>query len=150
MSGSGGSWRPCVRRRPRHCLYWLGLRLGMGCLGGAVGRPTLPAFSHEASTTGRTFMPEALMILLSVGALWAFARWIDRQSPMGTSRWLPLLAALCFPRQNTYPLSRFSAGRLSLGALGVALRPSSPFLWLYLVLALGTRRTLVLARQPDL
>ena len=50
-----------------------------------------------------------------------------------------------FSRQNTYPLSRFSIGRLSLAALGVALHLQARALALPRA-GRGTRLTLVLAR----
>ena len=115
-------------------LYWLGLRLGMG-RPGALLAALLYLLSPMSIYYGRTFMPEALMILLSVGALWAFARWID-SSRLWDFALAVLLAALCF---------LVKIPTLYLGFPLVALAwvrwrwrfVLKPALWLYLVLALA-------------
>ena len=83
---------------------------------------------------GRAIMPEALMVLLSVTALWSLQRWLEAPSPAGF-----LLAAasagLCFAVKVPtlylgFPLVALAVQRHGAGFLR---RPS---LWLYLVLVL--------------
>ena len=115
-------------------LYWLGLRLGMGRLGALLAALLYLLFPMSIYY-GRTFMPEALMILLSVGSLWAFARWID-----SSRRWdfalAVLLAALCFLVK--IPTLYLGFPLVALAWLHWRWRFAfKPVLWLYLVLALA-------------
>lgn len=111
-------------------LYMLALRLGMekrGALFGALFYQLFPLSIYY----GRTFMPEALMILLSVGALLAFARWIDS----GTGWALAIAvssAALCFLVKIPTLYLGFPLVALAWVRWGwrFTLKPS---LWLYLV-----------------
>ena len=114
-------------------LYWLALRLGMGRLGALLAALLYLLFPMSIYY-GRTFMPEALMILLSVGSLWAFARWID-----SGRRWdfalAALLAALCFLVKIPTLYLGFPLVALAWVRWGwhFVLKPA---LWLYLVLVL--------------
>ena len=114
-------------------LYGLGRRLGME-RPGALLAALLYLLFPMSIYYGRAFMPEALMILLSVGALWAFARWID-----GECRWdfalAVLLAALCFLVKIPTLYLGFPLVALAWMRWGwrFVLQPA---LWLYLVLAL--------------
>ena len=75
-------------------LYFLAMRLGMGSAGALSGALCYLLFPISIYF-GRTFMPEALMLLLSVGALWTFARWLDdgRRASFAIAA---VVAALCF------------------------------------------------------
>ena len=114
-------------------LYWLGLRLGLGRLGALLAALLYLLFPMSIYY-GRTFMPEALMILLSVGSLWAFARWID-----SSRRWdfalAVLLAALCFLVK--IPTLYLGFPLVALAWLRWGWRfILKPVLWLYLVLVI--------------
>ena len=114
-------------------LYGLGRRLGMGQLGALLAAVLYLIFPMSIYY-GRTFMPEALMILLSVGSLWAFARWID-----SGRRWdfalATLLAALCFLVKIPTLYLGFPLVALAWVRWGRRF-VVKPVLWLYLVLAL--------------
>ena len=114
-------------------LYLLALRLGIGAAGAVTGALCFLLFPVSIYF-GRTFMPEALMLLLSVGTLWTFARWLDdgRRSSFVLAA---VVAALCF---------MVKIPTLYLGFPLVALAWSQwgwrfirvPVLWLYLALVL--------------
>ena len=114
-------------------LYWLALRLGMG-RPGALLAALLYLLFPMSIYYGRTFMPEALMILLSVGSLWAFARWIDsgRRRDFALAA---LLGALCFLVKIPTLYLGFPLVALAWVHWGwrFVLKPA---LWLYLVLVL--------------
>lgn len=114
-------------------LYCLGLRLGLG-RAGALLAALLYLLFPMSIYYGRTFMPEALMILLSVGSLWAFARWIDSRC-----RWdfalATLLAALCFLVKIPTLYLGFPLIALAWVRWGWRF-VRKPALWLYLALAL--------------
>ena len=114
-------------------LYLLALRFGIGPLGALLGGLFYLLFPLSIYY-GRVFMPEALMLLLSVGALWSFARWSE-----GGDRWsfalAALLAALCFVVKIPTLYLGFPLVALAWARWGwrLLLKPS---LWLYLVLVL--------------
>ena len=134
MSGSGGSWRHCARRQLRRCFIGWVLRLGMGRLGALLAALLYLLFPMSIYY-GRTFMPEALMILLSVGSLWAFARWVDsgRQWAFALAA---LVAALCFLVKIPTLYLGFPLVALAWVRWGWRFL-LKPVLWLYLVLALA-------------
>ncbi len=83
---------------------------------------------------GRAVMPEALMILLSVSALWLFQRWLEQP---GARRFAlaALTAGLCFAVKIPtlylgFPLVALAMARHEWGFL------RRPLMWLYLLLAL--------------
>jgi 4-amino-4-deoxy-L-arabinose transferase-like glycosyltransferase len=83
---------------------------------------------------GRAFMPEALMLLLSIGALLAFARW-TRTEARGDFALAALVGALCFMVKIPtlylgFPLVALAWGRWGWGFL------RRPLLWAYLALVL--------------
>ena len=114
-------------------LYLLALRLGIGAVGALTGVLCYLLFPISIYF-GRTFMPEALMLLLSVATLWTFVRWLDdgRRSSFVLA---VVVAALCF---------MVKIPTLYLGFPLVALAWSQwgwrfirmPVLWLYLALVL--------------
>ncbi|MBT6623344.1 MAG: hypothetical protein HOB41_26025 [Gemmatimonadetes bacterium] len=113
-------------------LYLLALRLGLSARSALFGSLFYLLFPLSVYY-GRTFMPEALMIFLSVAALWAFARWIDS----GT-RWdfvlAVWLAALCFLVKIPTLYLGFPLVALAWERWGgrFVLKPS---LWLYFIAA---------------
>ncbi len=114
-------------------LYSLALRLGIGAVGALTGALCFLLFPVSIYF-GRTFMPEALMLLLSVGTLWTFARWLD-DGRRSSFVFAAVVAALCF---------MVKIPTLYLGFPLVALAWSQwgwrfirvPVLWLYLALVL--------------
>ena len=114
-------------------LYLLALRLGMRPRGALLGAMLYLLFPLSIYY-GRTFMPEGLMLFLGVGALWAFARWID-----SGGRWdfalAAFLAALSFLVKIPTLYLGFPLVALAWMRWGwrFVLKPS---LWLYLVLVM--------------
>ena len=114
-------------------LYGLGRRLGMARLGALLAALLYLLFPMSIYY-GRTFMPEGLMILLSVGLLWAFARWIDSNRPWDFAL-AALLAALCFLVKIPTLYLGFPLVALAWVRWGWHFA-RKPALWLYLVLTL--------------
>ena len=114
-------------------LYMLALRLGMGKQGALCGT-LVYLFFPLSIYYGRTFMPEAMMLFLSVGTLWAFARWIDTGTQAGFALAV-CSAALCFLVKIPTLYLGFPLVALAWERWGwrFVLKPS---LWLYLAAAI--------------
>lgn len=84
---------------------------------------------------GRAFMPEALMLLLSIGALLAFERW-SRTEGRGDFALAALAAALCFMVKIPTLYLGLPLVALAWARWGWAF-PRRPVLWAYLALALA-------------
>lgn len=113
-------------------LYLFALRIGMDWRGALIGVLFYVLFPLSIYF-GRTFMPEALMLFLSVGSLWAFARWIDGETWWGFAL-AAGLSALCFLVKVPTLYLGFPLVALAWERWGwrFIVKPS---LWLFLVLA---------------